>query len=146
MTDFFTTDFSFLGTVSVNESQSTNSKSKFIGKKVHRIGLVEFSIGRSEASRARTSASLTGTIRSAETCAKLSARTHTEEWRQKMSASAKQRGMPLGMRAAKPIHTPLGDFDSKALAAQAHNCDSTLISYRLKKFPQDYYYITKDAK
>ena len=72
--------------------------------------------------RAKISAALKGRPRSAETLAKMSA------------------------ASAKPIHTPLGIFASIKLAAQAYNCDGSLIHYRLKKFPKDYYYITKEAK
>lgn len=163
-TDFFTTDFSFLGNVEEHIQPFTRKTTGQSGR-VREVAGIQYTVSRSDDAIAkgiatrkhtyphhssvtceRISQSHTGKIVSAETCAKLSARTITDEWREHMRASARRRDMPSGMRAAKPIHTPLGIFASKTLAAQAYNCDSSLISYRLKKFPKDYYYITKDAK
>jgi len=102
---------------------------------------------------------LKGKPLSAERRAKISAalkgrplRPRSAETRAKMSAALKGRPRSaetraaIGAASAKPIHTPLGIFASRNLAAQAYNCDGSLIHYRLKKFPKDYYYITKEAK
>lgn len=41
----------------------------------------------------------------------------------------------------KSCHTPLGNFPSKIAAAKAHNCDTSLINYRMKKYPKEYYFL-----
>ena len=41
----------------------------------------------------------------------------------------------------KPIVTPAGHFKSKKQAAEYYNVDSAAISFRLKKKPEEYYYV-----
>ena len=41
----------------------------------------------------------------------------------------------------KKIKTPLGIFPSKISAANAYGLDSAAISYRMKKYPTEFYYI-----
>jgi hypothetical protein len=141
--DFFTTDFSFLGDVDISQPTSRpKPTSRSTKAKVRQVGDITFTITRSDDSRAKTSASKLQYKFTEQHCNAIRASRHyDDEWRAHMSTSAKLRGMPDGMRKAKAIHTPLGDFASKALAAQAHGCDSTLLSYRLKRFPNEYYYI-----
>jgi len=41
----------------------------------------------------------------------------------------------------KPIQTPIGVFESLTAAAAAYNRDKTTIGHRLKKYPNEYFYI-----
>ena len=64
------------------------------------------------------------------------------ETRKKISQSSqgKRKTLKNGTsHNAKMIQTPLGIFNSLTLAATAHNCDHSLISYRLKKYPEQYF-------
>ena len=42
---------------------------------------------------------------------------------------------------SRPVGTPLGDFPSVTAAAAAHGLDPANIRYRMKKWPQEYYYL-----
>jgi hypothetical protein len=42
---------------------------------------------------------------------------------------------------AKPVHTPLGDFDTITQASKSHNVTRTIITRRIKKYPSEYYYL-----
>lgn len=47
--------------------------------------------------------------------------------------------------SAKPIQTPLGRFEGRASAARAYNICPTNIGYRIKKYPEQYYYIKEQV-
>ena len=74
-------------------------------------------------------------------------RTHTEESRKKIrdarktqvfsEASTKKRAE----RVRKKIQTPIGLFDSRHAAAAYYNIDPSVINYRMRIWPMNYYYI-----
>lgn len=47
----------------------------------------------------------------------------------------------LPPNTSKPIHTPLGIFNSRIEAAKTYNLDPAAINYRLNKYPNDFYYL-----
>ena len=48
---------------------------------------------------------------------------------------------PIPTPYRKKIKTPLGIFESKIAAANAYNLDSSAISYRITKYPNEFYYL-----
>ena len=50
-------------------------------------------------------------------------------------------GKAVSIRQSKPIMTPCGMFPSKKSAAEHYNLDSSALSYRLKKYPKEFYYV-----
>lgn len=48
---------------------------------------------------------------------------------------------PTPPNKSKMICTPKGIFESKISAAKAYGLDSSAISYRLKKYPSEFYYL-----
>lgn len=68
----------------------------------------------------------------------------TSETRAKMSIAKKGKKMlyKSGVNlVCKPVQTPIGRFESKISAAKAYNVSIDLIGYRIRKFPEQYYYI-----
>jgi hypothetical protein len=56
-------------------------------------------------------------------------------------------GAKISAVLSKPVMTPLGEFPSSKLAAEAYGLKSKeAILYRIKTKPTEYYYINKDAK
>jgi hypothetical protein len=68
----------------------------------------------------------------------------SEETRARQREAALNRAGPANN--AKRIHTPFGDFDSVKIAAEKLNIAYCSIGRRMKKHPDQYYYITKDTK
>lgn len=77
----------------------------------------------------------------------------TEEYRQAHMAGMQQlKNDPnykhvrknVGKQNSKKIQTPDGVFDSRKLAAEHYKVDPAMISYRIKRYPDQYYYITDD--
>lgn len=73
---------------------------------------------------------------------------HSEETKKKMSESAKARGpRPVSMRLklsatkSKPIMTPAGRFETRALAAAHYGITPTGMGARMHRYPDQYYYI-----
>lgn len=88
-------------------------------------------------------AGFSGRSHTTETRATLSAynkgKVISEETRAKISARLK--GKPS--HSKKTIQTPYGLFASRGEAAKAIGCDTTTIGWRLKKLPEQYYYVNK---
>jgi hypothetical protein len=68
----------------------------------------------------------------------------SDDHRAKLSQAAQNRSGPGN--GAKRIHTPFGEFDSAKIAAEKLNIAYCSIARRMKKHPDQYYYITKDTK
>jgi len=51
----------------------------------------------------------------------------------------------VGKQNAKQIQTPDGIFESRKLAAKHYKVDPAMISFRLKRYPDQYYYIEKKS-
>lgn len=87
---------------------------------------------------AAVSAALTGRKHSPEVCAKRKAAVLkvAEERRQGIRPPAKG-----GL--TRPVVTPLGSFASVKAAVAAHDWNRGSLSYAMKKFPDQYYYVTK---
>lgn len=86
--------------------------------------------------RAKIAAALAGNPRSAETRAAIS--------KAKKGNPSNKKGLPLGRQRkgiTVPVHTPLGDFASGHEAATAHGFHITTLYNRLKKSPDEYYYL-----
>lgn len=159
--DFFTTDFSFLGSVAV-EQPLTKTRSASKQGKVHEFADCQYTITRSDSSRAKTSQSkkgirtslgMTGRRHSAETRALLSqagrGRGHTNEARQKISAASRQMHLKRQQQgyqhicAMKAVVTPNGVFESISAAAKSHGVGLDCMS-RWCKTKIGFYF--KDAK
>jgi hypothetical protein len=67
-------------------------------------------------------------------------KTHSVETKAKI-------GLANSLAQSNPVMTPLGEFPSSKLAAEAYGLKSKeAILYRIKTKPTEYYYIDKDAK
>lgn len=75
---------------------------------------------------------------------------HTEEYKQKhrkgmqnlkSDPSYMDVRKEVGKQNSKRIQTPDGIFDSRKLAAEHYKVDPAMISYRLKRYPDQYYYL-----
>jgi transposase-like protein len=75
---------------------------------------------------------------------------HSDETRAQMRASRSQLDKEVRLKLSnaklKPIMTPNGVFPSRSAVAAAADVNATTVSRWLKKFPNDYYYITTPAK
>jgi hypothetical protein len=111
----------------------------------------------SDEHRARIGASNKGRIKSETTREKSRqanlGKTLSDEHRAKISASEKGKTVSAETRAkisanspkinSKPIQTPLGQFPSKKAAAEAHGFSPQYMDVKMKKFPTEYYYVSK---
>ena len=142
------TDFSFLG-ISVDEpvkqARSKQPSHVDIGGHTISIGLTHNRTLSAEA-RAKLSAAKTGrTIgpMSAETRAKIGA-ANRGKIRDLPVVRPPDIGLRISLGKAQPIATPLGHFRRAREAAQAHDIDVVTIYRRILKYPNQYYYTTKD--
>jgi hypothetical protein len=96
-------------------------------------------------------AKMTGRTHSAETRAKMSAsrkgKTFSAETRAKIGAAGKGKAISAEHRASisKPMMTPNGVFPSKNAVAVAANTTTVTIARWMKKYPEHYYYLPKEA-
>ena len=61
--------------------------------------------------------------------------------RGKNSKDARAFDQRQSQHRSKPVQTPIGRFDSLTDAAKAYSRDITTIGHRLKKYPDEYFYI-----
>jgi hypothetical protein len=102
----------------------------------------------SEERKLKHSIALTGRVFSEEHRAKIGA---ANKGNHNIGGRNKGKKMNTGAKISavlsKPVMTPLGEFPSCKLAAEAYGLKSKeAIQYRIKTKPTEYYYINKDAK
>lgn len=78
----------------------------------------------------------------------------SEETRAKLSAAMTGKSLPksnatkakIAAAKCKPITTPNGTFPSITAAAADYNVRGNVIQYRMKKYPNEYYFVARSSK
>jgi hypothetical protein len=101
-------------------------------------------LGVSEEARAKIGAKNSGRRHSPEARARIRAANkgskHSAETRAKMSAAKK------GRSHSKPVMTPYGVYPSVGAVAEASGRGKHVVRRWMKKYPEHYYYTTKETK
>jgi len=124
MDDLFETDFSFLVGLQVEEAKTDKPVVRRSGGKIREVAGLTYQV--------------------------LPASAHCEKTRAKISASLKGRRPKMAgiarLGTGKPIQTPFGAFKSVNELTEKTGKTKNWFWYMQKNYPDQYYYITKDAK